>query len=889
MKKVPNRFAIFCVLVGLTPFFNYSAYSAVTVDGTRDADYGTAPISVQVHASTWGGNNTLANCFALQEGSKLNLFLGGRVWGNAMVIFIDSKSGGLTSLASNTLSSGGDNYQVNNFGGFLSPFVFETGFTADYMLRIYGDGPNAYVTICDLQSGSNVSYAGNSGDTTISNSFISAARASWNEVTGAFADSSTGFEVQLDLVKMGVALANNTNVKIVALIANGGSDYAPNQFLGCLPTADPLFGSIKSLNLQNLSGEQTLSIPITAVADMDGDGIPDSQDPDIDGDGLANVHETNNGTFVSATNTGTNPLDADSDDDGFNDGSEVNGTSALARVTNPLKKNYATLMVAGDFLTPSWSDAPTTANTMTWVSGQEFGYTLNYNFRATTTVNFKFVANSWANNWGGSAGVASTTAGNIAYGPSATGFHTLSFNHDALTYSIVRTVFSDFAAYAAAYGLMGDQAADDDSDGITNGAEFTANTDPTRANDALGPVITLNGNALVGVALNGTYNDAGATATDNVDSSVTVNSSGSVDTATVGTYTITYSATDVAGNAAVTKTRTVVVYDSTAGFASRFAGVAVPGSFIAWAPNGDQGNSMTLVANFKWKFLYDFTSASSIEYKIVGNAAGAAQGWDSPYKWGQGGVFGAGNNATASVTPGRYAFELDEVLNSVSLTRVGDLPPSGLSYTPSSASGTVGTPISSLMPTVTGTVTSYSVSPALPFGLSLDTSSGVISGTPSATASSADYTVTATNGTGSTTATVTIEVAAAPVGSTFAGWGNGADLNSKNLAKYAIGGASGPNAQGKAPTVGKGFIVPNHYTYIEAIVRTDDSKLSILAEASTDLSAGFSSSGTWTTEGLSQGVSQQDVPSGCERKKFIYWHGMAQNKMFLRLKATLAP
>jgi hypothetical protein len=675
MKIVPNRFAILCAALGLTTFSNYSAHSAVTVDGTKDADYGTAPISVQVHASTWGGNNTLANCFAQQEGSKLNLFLGGRVWGNAMVIFIDSKSGGLPSLSSNTLlGSGGDNYQVNNFGGFLSPFVFETGFTADYMLRIYGDGPNAHVTICDLQSGSNVSYAGNAGGTTISSSFISSARASWNEVTGAFADASTGFEVQLDLVKMGVALANNTNVKIVALIANGGSDYAPNQFLGSLPTADPLFGSIKALNLQDLSGEQTLSIPITAVADMDGDGIPDSQDTDIDGDGLANGLETNTGTYVDASNTGTNPLDADSDDDGFNDGSEVNGTSALARVTNPLMKNYATLMVAGDFLTPSWSDAPTAANTMTWVSGQEFGYTLDFNFRATTTVNFKFVANSWANNWGGSAGVASTTAGNIAYAPSATGFHTFSFNHNALTYSIVRKVFPNYAFYAAAYGLTGDEAADDDSDGITNGAEFTANTDPTRANDALAPVITLNGNALVGVALNGTYNDAGATATDNVDTSVTVNSSGTVDTATVGTYTITYSATDVVGNMAATKTRTVVVYDSTAGLASRFASVAIPGSFIAWAPNGDQGNSMTLVANFKWKFLYDFTSASLIEYKIVGNALGAAQGWDSPFKWGQGGVFGAGNNATASVTPGRYAFELDEVLNSASLTRVGDLP-----------------------------------------------------------------------------------------------------------------------------------------------------------------------------------------------------------------------
>jgi hypothetical protein len=192
------------------------------------------------------------------------------------------------------------------------------------------------------------------------------------------------------------------------------------------------------------------------------------------------------------------------------------------------------------------------------------------------------------------------------------------------------------------------------------------------------------------------------------------------------------------------------------------------------------------------------------------------------------------------------------------------------------------------MPTVTGTVTSYSVSPALPFGLSIDTSSGVISGTPSAVASSADYTVTATNGTGSTTATVTIEVSA-PAGSTFTGWSNGADLNSENLAKYAIGGASGPNAQGEAPTVGKGFIVPNHYTYIEAIVRTDDSKLSFLAEASTDLSAGFSSTGRWTVEGTSLGISQLNVPTGCERKRFIYWHGMAQNKMFLRLKATLAP
>ena len=126
-------------------------------------------------------------------------------------------------------------------------------------------------------------------------------------------------------------------------------------------------------------------------------------------------------------------------------------------------------------------------------------------------------------------------------------------------------------------------------------------------------------------------------------------------------------------------------------------------------------------------------------------------------------------------------------------------------------------------------------------------------------------------------------------GTTFAVWSRVATLTAENLVKYAIGGASGPNAQGEAPTVGKRFIVPDHFTYIEAIVRTDDNKLSFLPESSTDLSSGFSSTGTWTVEGADQSVSQLNVPTGCERKRFIYWHGMAQEKMFLRLRATLAP
>jgi hypothetical protein len=62
----------------------------------------------------------------------------------------------------------------------------------------------------------------------------------------------------------------------------------------------------------------------------------------------------------------------------------------------------------------------------------------------------------------------------------------------------------------------------------------------------------------------------------------------------------------------------------------------------------------------------------------------------------------------------------------------------------------VGTAIAPLAPSVTGTVTGYSVSPPLPAGLALEANTGVISGTATATASSAVFTITAANSYGST-------------------------------------------------------------------------------------------------------------------------------------------
>ena len=160
--------------------------------------------------------------------------------------------------------------------------------------------------------------------------------------------------------------------------------------------------------------------------------------------------------------------------------------------------------------------------------------------------------------------------------------------------------------------------------------------------------------------------------------------------------------------------------------------------------------------------------------------------------------------------------------------------PTGLSYTPSSVTGTVGTAISSLSPAVTGTVTTYSVSPSLPAGLSINSSTGVISGTPSVTAASATYTVTATNSVGSTTATVTIVVGSTYTSVGFeAGTENNIAANGlSNLMNYALG-QNGPNAPFPAKPV---LSTDSSVMTLSATARTDDSSLRFYVEWTTDLS-----------------------------------------------------
>lgn len=95
--------------------------------------------------------------------------------------------------------------------------------------------------------------------------------------------------------------------------------------------------------------------------------------------------------------------------------------------------------------------------------------------------------------------------------------------------------------------------------GDGKGDEKGNGKDPDRPNaDTTAPVITLNGASSLILRLGDEYTEAGATASDNVDGTVDVKISGVVNSSVVGQYTISYSATDKAGNTA-TATRKVAV------------------------------------------------------------------------------------------------------------------------------------------------------------------------------------------------------------------------------------------------------------------------------------------------------------------------------------------
>jgi hypothetical protein len=93
----------------------------------------------------------------------------------------------------------------------------------------------------------------------------------------------------------------------------------------------------------------------------------------------------------------------------------------------------------------------------------------------------------------------------------------------------------------------------------------TASVSVVALSDSQAPLISLLGANPLEIFKGTSFTDPGAMVTDNVDATRTITGSGTVNTGTVGIYTLNYTAQDLAGNLALPETRTVNVVLDPAG------------------------------------------------------------------------------------------------------------------------------------------------------------------------------------------------------------------------------------------------------------------------------------------------------------------------------------
>jgi uncharacterized protein YjbI with pentapeptide repeats len=150
--------------------------------------------------------------------------------------------------------------------------------------------------------------------------------------------------------------------------------------------------------------------------------------------------------------------------------------------------------------------------------------------------------------------------------------------------------------------------------------------------DTTPPVITLIGAASITVEGGTTYTDAGATATDIGDGDLTgaIVVGNTVNTAVVGSYTVTYNVSDAEGNAATQVTRTVNVVDTTAPVITLLGSTPVTveagtvysddGATATDTVDGNLTASIVVTSNVKTAFVGGYT----VTYNVSDSAGNAA-------------------------------------------------------------------------------------------------------------------------------------------------------------------------------------------------------------------------------------------------------------------------
>ncbi|MBC8127014.1 MAG: hypothetical protein H8M99_07710 [Gloeobacteraceae cyanobacterium ES-bin-144] len=257
-----------------------TTHAAVTVDGVRNVAEVYNLLANQTTVSNWNNGSgvgaakheALANIHAIQDANTLAVHLAARVNARGIILFIDSKSGGQTFIPDNLISFGGEENYINNLGtNTTSGMTFETGFTPDYAVRIYGDGTTgAFVNIYDLTAGTRTE-AGNAGVGVISKGFISQMRAdslgtAGNVDSTDYAAANKGVEMKLNLAALGVPSGAQT-VKLMAVLVDIDSNYGSNQVLASrTSTTADIAEAINSINFQSEANIQTLPVSVIGPA-----------------------------------------------------------------------------------------------------------------------------------------------------------------------------------------------------------------------------------------------------------------------------------------------------------------------------------------------------------------------------------------------------------------------------------------------------------------------------------------------------------------------------------------------------------------------------------------------------------------------------------------------
>ena len=138
-----------------------------------------------------------------------------------------------------------------------------------------------------------------------------------------------------------------------------------------------------------------------------------------------------------------------------------------------------------------------------------------------------------------------------------------------------------------------------------------------KKDDTTAPVVTLNGASSQTISLQGTYTDLGATANDDKDGAITPVASGSVNVNETGVYTITYTATDAAGNEGSVDRTITVVND-----ADKYAGSYSVSEVCTPGGNSTYPQTIKASTSFNNRLVFskfgNYTGADKIYATIIG-------------------------------------------------------------------------------------------------------------------------------------------------------------------------------------------------------------------------------------------------------------------------------